>query len=287
VTASTDIFDPKTKTFSAGPNMATERAFQTATLLPDGTVLIAGGEDQAGAALASTEIFDPVKNTFTAGPNMQVARLAHTATPMPYGEVLLAGGTDGKMVTGFTQSEIYNTRTRSFVDGIVNMAEGRYGQLAGLLSDGQILLAGGVNQVHKPVTSAEIFNASQYNLYETGNLDVGRQFAVGALLSTGKFLLAGGSADTTSASLFDQNSGGFTPTGQTSELHTDHPAGLLVQNTNTAMDGKFLIVGGVDPAAGAGATMLEAYDPISGSWSSAGQTTQPRVGASATAVGGQ
>ena len=44
------------------------RADQTASLLPDGRVIVAGGFDESGASLTDTEVFDPARNTFRAGP---------------------------------------------------------------------------------------------------------------------------------------------------------------------------------------------------------------------------
>jgi len=62
-TATVELYSPKTGLFSATGSMSTARAFQTATVLPDGRVLIVGGEDtdSAGksAALASAELYQP------------------------------------------------------------------------------------------------------------------------------------------------------------------------------------------------------------------------------------
>jgi hypothetical protein len=63
----------------------------TATLLPDGMVLIAGGWGSAGG-LADAELYDPCAGTFAATGSMSVARSDHTATLLPNGQVLIAGG---------------------------------------------------------------------------------------------------------------------------------------------------------------------------------------------------
>ena len=77
-------------TFTATGSMATARLFHTATLLMDGRVLIAGGQNGASAnRLSSTEIYDPVAKTFTPGPNMTVGRSGHTATLLVDGRVLI------------------------------------------------------------------------------------------------------------------------------------------------------------------------------------------------------
>jgi N-acetylneuraminic acid mutarotase len=62
-TATCELYSPRTGSFSAAGSMSTARAFQTATLLPDGRVLIVGGEHVDGsgnsAVLASAELYEP------------------------------------------------------------------------------------------------------------------------------------------------------------------------------------------------------------------------------------
>ena len=71
--------------------MAEARYFATATLLPDGTVLVAGGASHSGT-LASAELYDPGSGSWTATGSMITPRLFHTATLLPDGRVLVAGG---------------------------------------------------------------------------------------------------------------------------------------------------------------------------------------------------
>ena len=82
----------------AGPGRATgslntARSCHTATLLPNGKVLVAGGVDTSGP-LISAELYDPASGTWTATGSLTTARYLHTATLLPNGKVLVAGGLD-------------------------------------------------------------------------------------------------------------------------------------------------------------------------------------------------
>ena len=140
-------FDPSTNLFSlvATPVLET-RAFHTATLLPDGTVLIAGGiVDFAGDSTSSAEIFDPVAGTFSSTGPMTASRAGHTATLLGDGTVLITGGITG--VTGtwtaLDTAEIYDPATRTFAATSGAMTAFRWQHTATLLNDGTVLLAGG------------------------------------------------------------------------------------------------------------------------------------------------
>jgi hypothetical protein len=74
--------------------MGTLRAFATATLLPDGRVLVAGGGRGTGA-LATAELYDPVTGRFAPTGSMTTSRFSATATLLPSGQVLIAGGDNG------------------------------------------------------------------------------------------------------------------------------------------------------------------------------------------------
>jgi len=92
---STELYDPATNTFatSGTPTMNTARYLATATLLPNGKVLIAGGFGSFDF-LASTDLFDPGANSFLPSDpaTMNTARDSATATLLLNGQVLIAGG---------------------------------------------------------------------------------------------------------------------------------------------------------------------------------------------------
>ena len=83
--------------------LLTPRLEHTATLLPDGRVLVAGGYD-GRAYLASAEVYDPVANTWTAAESLSVARANHAAVLLRNGQVLVAGGSVGSRPSLATES---------------------------------------------------------------------------------------------------------------------------------------------------------------------------------------
>jgi hypothetical protein len=72
--------------------MTTARAAHTATLLPNGQVLVAGGKGDNYVSLASAELYDPATGVWTPTSSMSTARAYYTATLLPDGQVLVAGG---------------------------------------------------------------------------------------------------------------------------------------------------------------------------------------------------
>src|SRR5688572_15927297 len=142
-TLNTDTDNPYLKCLSPSLKMNIERAAHTATLLPAGKVLIAGGFREEGTseiAIASAELFDPATNTFIAISDMNGPRDGHTATLLPNGKVLIAGGWNQ---TGRTATaELYDPQTRTF-SYTGSMSTPRQGMTATLLKDGRVLIAGG------------------------------------------------------------------------------------------------------------------------------------------------
>jgi hypothetical protein len=92
-----EMYDPATGTWSFAASMATRRGRHTATLLPNGDVLVVGGAQVGSMASvsASAEIYHPATNSWRTVPSMSTARVGQAAALLPSGEVLVAGGYDG------------------------------------------------------------------------------------------------------------------------------------------------------------------------------------------------
>jgi hypothetical protein len=102
-----EVFDPAGGAFVPAGTMTAARAYDAAVLMPNGKVLIAGGQGPADALLASAEIFDPVEETFTATSPMRSVHVGGVASILPDSSVLIAGGRSGN-------AEVYSPATGQF-----------------------------------------------------------------------------------------------------------------------------------------------------------------------------
>jgi hypothetical protein len=113
------------------------RAGHTLTLMPDGSVLIVGGNSNTTLP-PTAEIFDPITETFTPTASAPLNyRQGHTATLVePSGLVLL--------VDGFPEIEAFDPKLGAFFPAGQSSSFVRKGSTASLLTDGRVLIAGGV-----------------------------------------------------------------------------------------------------------------------------------------------
>jgi Galactose oxidase, central domain len=107
--ASAELYDSASGTWTATGSLNNGRQDHTATLLPNGMVLIAGGTDVNGNTSASAELYDPGSGIWTATGSLNTARFNHTATLLPNGMVLVAGGIDVSSVSA--SAELYESAT--------------------------------------------------------------------------------------------------------------------------------------------------------------------------------
>jgi hypothetical protein len=128
--------------------MTTRRGGHTATLLTDGTVLVAGNilenDISQNDGLPSAELYDPGSGEWVATGGLRNTRISTGAVRLTSGKVLVAGGTKFRSTdAGFQSAEIYDpvAKTWSLTDG---MTVGRYNFAAAPLTDGRALVAGGI-----------------------------------------------------------------------------------------------------------------------------------------------
>src|SRR6266536_2532792 len=127
-------------TFDNTGSLGTARHSHTATLLPNGKVLVAGGFNSSGI-LASAELYDPASGTWTATGSLGTPRRSHTATLLPNGKVLVAGGLSTSVVAS---AELYDPASGTWT-ATGSLGTARFSHTATLLPNGKVLLAGGDN----------------------------------------------------------------------------------------------------------------------------------------------
>ena len=263
-------------------SMATARRFHTATLLPNGKVLVAGGQNEVYAAVASAELYDPSSGTFSVTGNMTVPRAGHTATLLNNGQVLIAGGNSGEGGgAALSSAELYDPATGTFTATSGSMTAARASHTATLLQSGKVLIAGGDVTFYiasgQSLASAETFDPSTDTFTATGSMTVPRESHTATLLSSGKVLITGGSDGIlgytptvtlyASSETFDPSTGQFTAAGMMSTQRDWQTASLL-------NSGNVLVAGG-DSASQTEAT-ADLFDPSSGSFAATGSMTEPR-----------
>jgi len=238
--------------------MLEPRSGHSATLLPDGKVLVAGGMRRNQDFYRSAELYDPATGKFQRAGEMSLARVGHAAVLLRSGKVLIAGGWVGHGCTD--SAELYDPATGKFT--VIAKMTARRGQpSATLLANGDVLIAGGADHdTPGGIASTEVFHAGTLTFEAVGAMHYGRISHTATLLNDGRVLIAGGRGDsvTATAELYDPKTKQFIPTGSLLTARYKHTAGLLP-------DGRVLIAGGSDERDWRGSlSSAEIYDPRTG-----------------------
>jgi hypothetical protein len=238
-----------------------------AAMLVCGTSLLAQGTGPSGGTFVDTCC-------------LGTARFSHSATLLSNGTTLIVGGfSPGMAGSALTSAELYDSSAGVFRP-TGSLGKGRAEHTATLLTNGKVLVAGGITGIHVSGT-AELYDPSAGTFAAASPMQQSRTQHTATLLPNGKVLIAGGlwwggthPHESSAAELFDSTAGVFTSTGSMTTERTQHTATLLP-------GGKVLIVGGSmnapDPLASA-----ELYDPTTGTFAAAGSMATGRKAHTAT-----
>jgi len=260
--------------------MPSPRYWHSATLLPSGQVLIAGGYGDTNSNTGSTtnaELYNPATQSWTMTGGMNDPRGAFTTTLLTNGQVLAAGGffSEPDYQPGtLASAELYNPATGAWTR-TGSMVNARSGFTATLLLNGQVLVAGGTSfagWTSDYVTNCELYHPSNGTWTSTGDLNVARAFHTATLLPNGQVLVTGGEGETnsysgvvisslSSAELYDPASGTWTMTANPmNSIRMLHTATLLPS-------GQVLVVGGyVNEGSTPPTSSAELFDPATETW---------------------
>jgi hypothetical protein len=266
------------QTWSFTGNMTQARLYPSATLLPNGQVLIVGGYHRGTGGIAQAELYNPTTGTFTATGSLNTGRYGQTATLLNNGTVLIAGGrnTSGPLAS----MEIYNPSTGTF--SVTASLPCACGQEPTLLPNGKVLFSGGFNG-STAINNAVLYDPTTGTVTATGNLNVARAGPSSTLLPNGQVLVAGGVFYTgtppynlvanylASAELYNPATGTFTLTGS---FHTARGG-----HTDTVLgNGTVLMAGGQNNGANGGyLASAEIYNPSTGKFTVTGSLNTARI----------
>ena len=274
--ASAEIFLTKDNVWVPAGSLNDARWRHTATLLPDGRVLVAGGftapttTANAQPVLGSAELYDPATDTWTRTGSMHTRRALHVAQLLADGRVLVAGGRTCDQppptACNFTfrtdTAEIYDPATGTWTPA-GRMKEARHTSAAVRLADGTVVVPAGFTEKGNGDT-ADIYDPATGRWSESRRLNVPRARQGAMVLADGSVLVAAGFQGGDTSEVYDPARRTWSFSG-TMSLPTRFNFSYVVMP-----NGKALVAGGATFPPASRPTSAEVYDPATGSWSSAG-----------------
>jgi len=269
-TATAEIYDPRTATWSQTGSMVVSREGATAIRLANGKVLVAGGNSLpywsfTWLDVASAELYDPATGTWSLTGSLNSAS--------DYGMLTLLANATVLAIGASTSAYLYHPDTGTWT-ATGSMANGHIGGTATQLANGQVLVAGGfTTTAYQSIASPEVYDPVSGTWSVVGAMVWPRASHSAALLSDGSVIVADGNGSVggvatalTSAEIFQPSTGSWSATTSTTHTHTDQRSVLLI-------DGTFLLV---DMGS-------EVYDPVARTWTLTSGATS-NYGETATAL---
>ncbi|CAF3471975.1 unnamed protein product, partial [Rotaria socialis] len=157
INESTTVAATTTSSWSLTVNMNSARYSHTASLLSNGSVLVAGGFS-SNIITDSSELYNPLTQAWTRSGNMSFKRYQHTSSILANGRILVAGGSNGS-TNAINSAELYDSLTGFWIiTGNVSVA--RRLHTATLLNNGKVLIAGGIGISQSRTICVELYDPS-------------------------------------------------------------------------------------------------------------------------------
>ncbi len=257
--------EPTGPGWSTTGSMHAARSGHSATRLDDGRVLVAGGSDALGGALASAELYDPSAGTWTSTGSMVRPLFFPKATLLPDGRVLVMGTTGEQ--PGTITAELYDPPTGTWSEaGDTTTLRPEYTMTP--LADGRVLIAGGLDPSSGgSLATAEVFDPDTGTWSSTGSMGTARCGHTATRLRDGRVLVAGDLCAVAAVGAGD--SGGAAAAAATPLAPGSQGIGESTQPSQPESSTPSLL-------------SAEAYDPRTGTWSPVGDKTAPHRVAAAT-----
>src|SRR5262245_13556231 len=253
-----ELYDPDTGTWSeAGALNEAHSGWETATLLPNGTVLLLG---------IVAEKYHPDTQIWSSVPKLITLRYGHTSTLLPSGKILVVGGIDvgaindddpGGPAPTLESAELYDPATET--SSTTASLETKPGfHTATLLTNGKVLIAGGHNWPGNFNNHTALYDPGAGTWRLARALTHGREDHTATLLANDNVLVVGGRdggcCTLAEVELYDASADRWSVIGNLSTSRVDHTATLLP-------NGRVLIVGGTNRVNGPGLDTAELFDP--------------------------
>jgi hypothetical protein len=275
----------QTGAFHATGPLLVARAHATSTVLRDGRVLVAGGQDANGAPVASAEVYNPATGTWSPTGSLPLPVTQATATLLADGTVLMAGGLTGAVgsLVPTSISETYNPATGAWSLTRSPLLTASYAGGAAPLASGKVLYAGGLTSTSftVPATSVvQLYDPATGAWAQTGSLPLGVANFQMSALPDGTVLVAGGEtamqgSTTASAEIYQPSSGAWTTV-------SPMPIGVASAAGARLASGGFLVAGGKISPAGQATNTSQLFHPVTRSWSVPDLMPVASYGATAT-----